>query len=284
MKYSIYILIASCINCFSAGLLSMPGTLENITPSPIRGLVAYWNFDGATLSNDVSYTVAGSTRTIGTGTNHLTMVGNVGSSSGVVGNSSIHTNNVNNYWKIPNASAKTLAQESSNCLTCISWVYPRTTTTGRRAIIGKGYGSGNESWQVILDNELTGKVDAWSTISENGVSARSLAYLEKKVNLSNWNFIVMGVTTGRTHFLYANITNYFAAANAQPTNYSSTVDFNIASTDNSTSQILNGSVDECGIWSGSRGGLSPTLTTNELRFLWNNGLGRKFPFNSGSGP
>lgn len=281
MKFLLYIL--SCFSCLGAGLLSMPGTLENITPSPIRGLVAFWNFDGNSLSNDVSSSVIGSTMTVGTGTNHLTMNNFVGSSLGLIGLSSAHSNNSANYWKIAAASSISLCQEGSNYVTFCSWIKPDTNTIGNDlGIIGKiattSSSASNGTWGIYNPAGSTVLRRINLAASSNGLSLKTLQ-TDQLIVSNQWNYVVSSISNGSAN-VWVNLTNYYTSSFGYSTNYKSTRNFGIGAHESFTSTSFPGKIDECGIWSGSRGGLSPTLTSNEIKFLWNNGNGRRFPFNS----
>lgn len=263
----------------------MPGTLENITPSPIRGLVAFWNFDNSSsLTNDVAYT-SFTTRTTGSGTNYLTAINSPAyASGGLIGTCSYTTNNVASYWRIANAASARLVQQDSNYVTFMGWGH-HFDNANANGVVGKdGVGSGvNTAWGIFFP--ASGSKAKTMRYTHNSNNVVNVA-LNGSANITSntWRQFV-GAFDGlqNKRWMYVNSSEYFEATPNITTNNGvmGTRNFNIATLNDTSSSVWNGYIDEVGIWSGSRGGLSPTLTSNEVRFLYNNGLGRKYPFNSG---
>lgn len=281
MRYLLFILTA--FQCFGAGLLSMPGTLENITPSPIRGLVAFWNFDNSgSLSNDVSY-ASFTTLTTGSGTNHCTYVGSPGpGTNALVGGSYGSTNNSGAYLKITSANAARLCQESSNYLSYAMWgIHWDTTAYG--GMIGKDSAGSSSagSWKSWHNGTATKSKIFSSTHTSNDAIQVNIS-TGNIITSNTWRYYVTTFDgTQPVLKLFIDNTNYATKTSVGITNSTSSHSFNIGTQNDTAGSSYNGCLDEIGIWSGSRGGLSPTLTQAEINFLFNSGRGRKFPFNSG---
>lgn len=261
----------------------MPGTLENVTPSPIRGLVAFWNFDNQnSLSNDVAF---GShiTLTEGSGTNHLTKVGDAGAATNyLVGTGAAgFTNGVGNYWRITSANAARLCQERSNYLSTVFWALHYDDDSSLNILGKDASGLSSDGTFKYVIASTANKLKQISSYHTSNDVVQVAVNTGNVITSNTWRFYTStfsGIYTTLT--FYINGTNYGIRATGN-TNSASSRNFNIGTCGDASATSFNGNVDEVGIWSGARGGLSPTLTQPEINFLYNGGKGRRFPFNSG---
>jgi hypothetical protein len=238
--------------------LNAPVTQSTNEPSSLlNGLVSYWSFDSASLTNDLH------------GTNHLTAVCSsidvLYNASGKIGSAAIFTNNVANYFSIARARADQLAMVGSNKFSLSVWM-KYTVHAATCGVIGFiGPSTTSCGWDMYVQNALLGCI-----ASTNGNYISNSVF--RTGIISNIWLNVVFVSSDTDQIVY---TNGVVAASETLTTLglsNPSAAFNIGCYGGATARTFYGLIDEPAVW-------NRALTTNEIQTLYNSGAGKQYPFN-----
>lgn len=239
--------------------LNAPVSQSTNEPSGLlNGLLSYWSFDSASLTNDI------------VGTNHLTMTGTVPMVSGKIGNASSFTNGVGNYYSISLARSNPIKMTNRSEFTCSYWVYARL---GNGAVGNIGFvrmeNVGSGGWGVGFDDPkyifITQTNNNWLYFKTETPGSPNYSLR------TNWVMVTAVLNTNGI-YIYTNsaLCSSTLSANIIPSN--PTYNFNIGAAGGFATRAFSGMIDEPAIW-------NRALTTNEIQTLYNSGAGKQYPFN-----
>ncbi len=150
------------------------------------------------------------------------------------------------------------------------WVYPQDgmIESSHIGIVDKWWDGTNRAFYIAISTDVN---RFRMGLSQTGGTAEKQITIGPIIEYDKWYHIVLTWTTGETAYLYINGTPYDLGIKAHDTE-TNTDSINIGAHYNKN-RFFAGKIDEVGIW-------SRALSAREIRMLYNNGVGLRYPLNS----
>jgi hypothetical protein len=279
---ALFALLLSCSVCVAQGQtfgqsaafkqVARPNTASIVDVSSLyTNLVAYWTFETALSLTD------------STGNGYtLSNVGGIANTNGCTGNAVYFTNNVSQ--RLTRADSDNWSAIGGNSITLAGWVYQKSIGTWHLITKFNGSTSGTE-WAVNAASSTTDGALVFMVYTNSTSTAAVIN--DGKSSGSGANFVI-----NKWYFICAEIDATNLVAKLRYGTETNLSDWKTSATfggfgpagmgTNTTTQLylgmsanfdnaFDGRLDEWGVW-------RRRLTDLEVTNLWNNGIGRTYPF------
>lgn len=197
----------------------------------------------------------------------------IGTAHGTVTGATNAAGKINNGYTYVSASSQyigfgTTAWGTGDVYTITFWFKSSTAAT-QHLVTRENAGSSGE---MHIDLSSTGNI-TWQHYSSGGSTVLSIASSGTNYGDGNWHFVAC-VQNGSTAELFVDAVSKGTDAASNTTAWSGSIQTYSGRQATNTSSMLNGQLDELGVW--SRG-----LTSAEVTSLYNSANGLQYPFSTG---